>query len=1321
MKLNTKKIIYLLLFLSGILSAPFTYAATEFVSVVDPGMGAGYDYDSLYDWEAATQTNLTLATTKVFSGTRTGTLTDNATMYLCRSGVYQTVTANRRHATATQILAQTISNGSFVFQSGDIWYTNNTCNSAAYFTVSDAGDSAINVAKCRTSDGTADTTPIIINGFTTSATNYIKIWTDPSEGYRHQGKWDDGKYNLSITGYDLPIYIQDNYVVLDGLQIKLTTSESYGYEYVVGINNPNGRISNNIIVGIDNYSNNFSGISYGDDTGGTSYFWNNIIYEGGANGLDQGFIQEYNAYSYVYNNTVIGAGHGFDQGGYSERVFLKNNITQNCTDGYYGTFNSASDYNISDIVGDTTGVSASYRSGQATDVTFTNEGSSDFHLASNDAYAKNFGTNLSDDPDDGIDFATDIDSQSRPIPYGGAWDIGADEEGPKTVFYSVGQSTADLSNNASSQTCTVGGDCTVTISSGTATFNFSQTGNIGVGDRITYNVSSIMYIAGKISQTQWTVVTATGGAPGNVTGQALNSITREYTTLSAAEAGATDSNHLNAINLVTGNYQLNFPCYYDTGADTTAVTVDGYATGLANYIKIYTPNSTTTEVNTSQRHSGVWSAGKYRLEITANNGISVEENFVRIDGLQILITNSTAGVFGGISTYYLDDIGSSEIQVSNNIIRGVISGTIQYNSGIKFHGSSADVIMKAWNNVIYDFIRTADNTNIGIYINSAGDTLYAYNNTVYNCSQGINRDSSGTVVLKNNIAYNNTDNYVSIFSADSTNNLSGPGTDAQIPATNARDGYVVTFADEANDDFHLSSADTGATKHGANLSNDANLEFAVDIDNDARVGSWDIGADEASLSIAEVNSPDLWQNSITDGLVGYWPFDGPDVNMSTNTAYDRSPVGTNHGTISGATPVMGKKGQGMSFDGSSGYISIANDVNTYLNMTNGSISFWYKANGAASGDRLFRFVNNGDYFIVYFSGATSLRLLHRADYGAQPIIDTVVPNITTDNDWHNVVVTWDVNGGSETMAITLDGVRHTDNDVLTAPVAYSGTGYIGGDIDTPTNAFNGRIDEFRIYNHVLSESEIGQLYRHGQEKINMSLTDKLTNGLVGMWSFDGPDVSGATAYDRSPIGTNHGTISGATPVMGKKGQGLGFDGATSYINAGSGSSLDDIETQGGGGMTVSAWIKPETVGEGGTGIIACKRGTNAEGSWAFYTRSGTPQIAFYKDGSTDLQANSSNNSISLFQWQYVAVTWNGGNDASEDVNLYVNGIEVGHSWDSDMASKASDVINNLYIGADVWGAGTFDGKMDEARLYNRVLSPVEIFDLYNLGKVDISQ
>ncbi len=64
--------------------------------------------------------------------------------------------------------------------------------------------------------------------------------------------------------------------------------------------------------------------------------------------------------------------------------------------------------------------------------------------------------------------------------------------------------------------------------------------------------------------------------------------------------------------------------------------------------------------------------------------------------------------------------------------------------------------------------------------------------------------------------------------------------------------------------------------------------------------------------------------------------------------------------------------------------------------------------------------------------------------------------------------------------------------------------------------------------------------------LRLEQPDSLTNGLVGYWTFDGTDINGTTALDKSGQG-NNGTITGATPAMGKLGQGLKFDGVDDYV------------------------------------------------------------------------------------------------------------------------------------------------------------------------------
>ncbi len=133
---------------------------------------------------------------------------------------------------------------------------------------------------------------------------------------------------------------------------------------------------------------------------------------------------------------------------------------------------------------------------------------------------------------------------------------------------------------------------------------------------------------------------------------------------------------------------------------------------------------------------------------------------------------------------------------------------------------------------------------------------------------------------------------------------------------------------------------------------------------------------------------------------------------------------------------------------------------------------------------------------------------------------------------------------------------------------------IGAQGPTPGLAstfFQGSMDEARIYNRALSAGEITRLYRIGATlHVNTQINnDSLKNGLVGWWTFDGADVRGTVAYDKSGQNNNGALTNGPAPTFGKLGQALNFDGTDDYVDIGV-SSVGNL-LNGAQKVTITGW------------------------------------------------------------------------------------------------------------------------------------------------------
>jgi len=452
------------------------------------------------------------------------------------------------------------------------------------------------------------------------------------------------------------------------------------------------------------------------------------------------------------------------------------------------------------------------------------------------------------------------------------------------------------------------------------------------------------------------------------------------------------------------------------------------------------------------------------------------------------------------------------------------------------------------------------------------------------------------------------------------------------------------------------------------------------------------------------------------GLVGYWSFE----EGSGTKAGDMSGNG-NNGTLSGSTlPTWtdGKRGKALSFNGTSDYVDLGNGSS--LNFASGqgfSFSAWVKTSDNYGQIVSFRNSVSGDPVIDLSIGENGLSAnaghflpLMRYDDLSGSVGFTSTTDIA-DNTWHFVSFVYNpstqkiyayVDNSSWNIVQTATGTITTAVDrAIGAERYWVRAGYLSVD----HRYLNGLIDEVRIYNRALSATEVANLYQSSGRKttINSSQNTQLTSGLVGLWSFNGPDISGSLALDRSGQG-NNGTIVDAIPAIGKVGQALSFNAISKdWVRIG-----NILPTS---AYTKTAWVYANTTG-GGTNIVSGFNGSCCATGTAFWVNGADFLAAGHNNSYSQVQENAAN--FPLNSWHFVGVTYD-SNVSGGTLTLYRNGSQVGST-----ASISPPTGGYVTIGmfGDIGGSeyNPWDGKIDEVRIYNRALSAEEIKRLYNLGK-----
>ncbi|MDF1498680.1 MAG: LamG domain-containing protein [Patescibacteria group bacterium] len=213
--------------------------------------------------------------------------------------------------------------------------------------------------------------------------------------------------------------------------------------------------------------------------------------------------------------------------------------------------------------------------------------------------------------------------------------------------------------------------------------------------------------------------------------------------------------------------------------------------------------------------------------------------------------------------------------------------------------------------------------------------------------------------------------------------------------------------------------------------------------------------------------------------------------------------------------------------------------------------------------------------------------------------------------------------------------------------------------------------------------------------------DTMTRGLVGYWSMD--EGSGQYAYDGSDNG-NNGTLGASSAASsddpkwgkGKNGGSLQFDGVNDVVTKTDNANLD-IPIQTDGKITMEAWVYPfDLTFENG---IISKRS-----NYRMVLRAGG-ELKFQTFGWTGALSSVNSN-----EWSHIAITYDGLTDL---LKFYINGVNV--RTVNDYLPNGGINGDDLYIGKGHDLTTSFNGSIDEVRIYNRALTADEVRYHYNRG------
>ncbi|MFH0862128.1 MAG: LamG domain-containing protein [Candidatus Altiarchaeota archaeon] len=429
--------------------------------------------------------------------------------------------------------------------------------------------------------------------------------------------------------------------------------------------------------------------------------------------------------------------------------------------------------------------------------------------------------------------------------------------------------------------------------------------------------------------------------------------------------------------------------------------------------------------------------------------------------------------------------------------------------------------------------------------------------------------------------------------------------------------------------------------------------------------------------------------STASGVIGLYHFE---ESGSTSVA-DSSGNGYNGVSSATIVPETGVLGNAINFS-TTRNVSIVTNAYKSGNI---SISFWIRPNSTGA-DRYplnlysTASLNRGIFLEVQPGGRVGFYTANGTSTARAVYLDGLAYN-----KWN--LITYYRNQTGATTCVERICLNTTCSAEANCPISngisWGADNVVLGTTTGGGNYLAGRWDELRIYNRIITPSEVSDLYAFTYPVAIYSLNEASGNAA----DFSGNSYT-LGAFN-SPTYSQPGVFGSA----------IKFDGVNDVLNMTSNGFMDISSSN----FTISLWTKPTGTPSGGV-LVGLRASGFPFWSLQYYDANQGFRISGKNDSSIDYSGVVINNTLPRGVWTNLVVVGYG-----DSFNVYVNGryntTQTISRWKTTtLGFSIGELIRNAGATAD----NPYNGTIDETIFYRRTLSPLEVQNLYESGLTQLN-